>query len=1002
MSHSIVPVIAAPLFDPEQARINIEVPAGLTVAQIVQLALPGIGVAPQDLRVTLVSEKGVAVIAPDLWSRVRPNAGVQVIIRGVPGKDVVRTVLLVAVSAAALAFAPTILAGTALAGNAFATSLVAAGLTLVGTLLVNALIPPPTFDSGERRNVYEISGWRNQIRRGEPVPLILGKHRYAPPFAATSWTEISRNDQYIRAMFCVGYGPVRISDIRIGDTSIDAYDDIDIEVFEGRPTDGTSALYPRQVLEEGFGTELVRPFPRDERGELISKVPNPDYTPSGFVADPPGWPEPEIDAATIETPVVRWTADDVSEISVILGLPGGLFRVNDEGKLRTRSVSVRIRARLNGVGAWTDIETLNISAKKRENFMRQFTWETATRGRYQVEITRLTDESTSTQVSDRMTLAAIQSIRPEYPLNMDKPLALIVVRVKATFQLNGALDNLNAIVEREGLIYEDDAWVAGYGRTPATAFLFALMSAANPYPVQQSEIDMETIADWHDWCLEKGLKYDRIHDQSESLGEMLLAICAAGRAAPRHDGIRWSVVIDRPQELVVDHLNPRNSMQFSWSRDYFVPPDAMRVRFLDATNNYQEAERVIPWPGHTGPIDLTEELQLPGKTDPDEIWRETRRRMYELIHRPDQFSVVQDGASRVATRGDLVMGNFDVLERTQAAARVKSVTGRMIEIDEWVDVGEAYGVRFRVYADDEDVIGSSVVRGIAAEPSSTALLRFVTDGPMPAPGEVVHIGPMQTESLALRLRGIEPGENLSSRLLLVAAAPIIDTLTDADTPPVWDGRVGAEVTPVATLPTAPRFLQVSVGTAEGAGATSIEVLLEEGTGSSANVNTFQIDHRLDGASVWTSITVPTTDGGAVISAYGLDDVVELRARALAGTTAGPFTPTLTLDVGSNQVASPPNVPSGAVLVTDQVGSALIEITAGTDADTDRFQIYRVPAGVLVDRAVHAIGPAIASTPSTTVSYTDTVVAGIYDYYVEAINDSGDAGELAGPFQLTVT
>lgn len=977
MSRSIVPVIAAPLFDPEQARISIEVPEGLTVAQIVQIALPGIGIAPQGLRVTLVSVKGVAVIAPDLWDRVRPNAGVQVVIRGVPGKDVVRTVLLVAVSAAALAFAPAVTAGLGLSG-AFATSLVAAGLTVVGTLLVNALIPPPSFDSGERRNVYEISNWRNQIRRGEPVPLILGKHRYAPPFAATPWTEISRNDQYIRSMFCVGYGPVRISDIRIGDTSIDAYDDIDIEVFEGRPTDGTSALYPRQVLEESFGSELVRPYPRDDQGEIVD------------------------DAATIETPVVRWTADDVSEISVILGFPGGLFRVNDEGKLRTRSVGVRIRARLNGVGAWTDVETLNVSARKREHFMRQFTWETATRGRYQVEITRLTDESTSTQVSDRMTLAAIQSIRPEYPLNMDKPLALIVVRVKATFQLNGVLDNLNAIVEREGLIYEDDAWVAGYGRTPATAFLFALMNAANPYPVPQSEIDMETIAEWHDWCLEKGLKYDRIHDRSDSLAEMLLAICAAGRAAPRHDGIRWGVVIDRPQELVIDHLNPRNSMQFSWSREYFVPPDAMRVRFLDATNNYQEAERVIPWPGHTGSIDLTEELQLPGKTDPDEIWRETRRRMYELIHRPDQFSVVQDGASRVATRGDLVMGSFDVLERTQAAARVKSVTGRMIEIDERVDVGEAYGVRFRVYADDEDVIGSSVVRGIAAEPSSTALLRFVTDGPMPTPGEVVHIGPMQTESLALRLRGIEPGENLSSRLLLVAAAPIIDALTDADTPPVWDGRVGAEVTHVATVPTAPRFLQVSVGTAEGAGATSIEVLLQEGAGSSANVSTFQIDHRLDGVTGWTSITVPTTDGGAVINAYGLGDVVELRARALAGATAGPFTPTLTLDVGSNLVTSPPNVPSGAVLVTDQVGAALLEITAGTDTATDRFQIYRVPAGVPVDRAVHAVGPAIVSMPSTTVDYTDTVAAGVYNYYVEAINSSGDAGDLAGPFTVTVT
>src|SRR5690606_23221521 len=109
--------------------------------------------------------------------------------------------------------------------------------------------------------------------------------------------------------------------------------------------------------------------------------------------------------------------------------------------------------------------------------------------------------------------------------------------------------------------------------------------------------------------------------------------------------------------------------EFGWSRSYFDPPDAFRVKFLDETAGSAPAERLVPWPGHEGSIDLTESIEMPGKTDPAEIYIETRRRMYELLHRPDTFTAIQDGAARVATRGDQVMGSFDVIARSQVAAR---------------------------------------------------------------------------------------------------------------------------------------------------------------------------------------------------------------------------------------------------------------------------------------------------------------------------------------------
>jgi len=944
MSASNVSVMAAPLFDPGMARVSLDVPPGLTIDEIVTQALPHARPASGLLRVILVNDRGASVAEEKYWSQMRPTAGTHVVIRTIPGKNALRSVLLAVVSVAALAFAPAV-AGFLGVTSKIGIALVGAGLSIVGQLLVNALIPVQTPDALEKKNVYRIEGWRNELRPGSPIPFAVGKHRYAPPFAAQTYTEVVGDDQYVRALFCFGYGPLRISDLRIGDTSIEDFEDIDVEIREGREGDGPLTLYPEQVLQENDGAELVRPLPRGVDGEV---VPGP----------------------SIETPVIRFTSTNAARASVILGFPGGLFSIDDKGRLKGYNVSVRIRARLNGIGVWTDVVTLNVNAAKQESFLRQHSWTLPTRGRWQIEVTRLSEDNLSTQVSDKVVLSAVQSIRPEYPINLDKPVAFAAIRVRATYQLSGPLNAFNALIEREAQVRVDDEWVLGYGRTPATAYLAALTGPQNPYPASTAEIDMDQIADWHDWCVSKGLKYDRVHDTQEALGEMLNAICAAGRATPRHDGIKWGVVIDRPETLVIDHINPRNSDQFEWSRSYFDAPDGMRITFLDETNDYVQAERIVPWPGHEGPVNLTEAIELPGKTDPDEIWIEARRRMYELQYRADSFSAMQSGRARVVTRGDLVMGSFDVLSRMLVAARVISISGNLVEIDEEVVAGESFGVRFRTFADPEDVIGVSIVRAIAGSSEPSRALLLTGTGPLPNVGEAIHIGPIATESLALRVRGIEAAEDFQARILMVAAAPEIDTLTDAEEPPTWDGRVGAEVDLAAAVPAVPVFVSIASGVAGTGDPDGLEVILRPGTGSTAGVTEFELDHRLQGASTWTTVVIPAASAGASLDVYSASDQIELRARALASTTPGDYTDVASIIVGGNDPAIPPALASDAVTVMGVLGYATLTISVPTAGAPSQIQIYRVPAGNPLDRETHAVGSPILVAAGSTVSYID--------------------------------
>jgi hypothetical protein len=939
------PVITAPLFDPAMGRKTLDLPHGLTIAQIVALASPESLLSPHQLRVVLVTAKGSAVIEFIDWHRVRPNPRVQVVLRTIPGGDAARSVLLTVVSVGALALAGPLGAALLPGLGQFGVALIGAGLTIVGSLLVNALIPVRVPDAGETRNNYSITGWRNETRPGAPVPHVFGRHRYAPPFAATSYTEIEGDTQYVRALFCVGYGPVLISDLRLGETPLSDYDDVQVEIREGRAGDAPVSLYPRQVLEEAHNIELVRPRPRDDAGEIIDG----------------GTP--------IETPVTRFSAADAKYAAVLISYPSGLFKVDDEGDIQSRTVDVRIRARLNGAGAWTEVVTLSVTAKRRDSFVRRHQWTLPTRGRWQIEVTRMSAESIEVSQSDRTILAAIQSIRPEYPIAMAKPLALIALRVKATFQLNGALDDLNCIVQRESRGPVGGVWVPSTVRTPAMAYVDALTGQSNPYPATDAEIDFDTLTAWNGFCLAKGLRYDRVHDQPSSLGETLNAICAAGRATPRHDGIQWSVVIDQPQELVVDHLNPRNSSDFTWSRNYFDPPDGFRVSFLDETNEYAPAEMLIPWPGHTGEIDLTEAIELPGVTNPSQVWIEARRRMYELIHRADSFTAMQDGTIRVATRGDLVMGSFDVLDRLQVATRVTAVIGNLVELDEEVTgkVGLDYALRFRTGVTSANTIGTSTVRPVAVSTTPGRAVRLTGTGAVPRVGDTVHFGPSSKESIALRVRGIEAGEDFSAKLLLVAAAPQIDDLTDAEVPPAWDGRVGEIVSLAEISPATPSFQSIS-SSASGSSHT-LEVLLRAGGGSTAAVTAFEVDHRPAGGA-WTTVTVPVANGGCKITGYAKGANVQIRARASASGTLSGYTSTVSYIIGSGDAAVPAALDSNAISAVGSLGRTLLTFITGSDTATTRVQVYRVPAGGTLDRVTHKIGGPVSVSPNSTINTID--------------------------------
>ncbi|ODN71167.1 TipJ family phage tail tip protein [Methylobrevis pamukkalensis] len=902
-------------FSPEIGRHDFTVLPGMTIAEIVAQAMPGLTAEERrHVRVILVSPRGQDVVEAGLWTRVRPLPATRVVIRMLPGRSAWRSILQLVVTVAAFALGQWWAAGwlgasgsfLGLGANAWG-GIIGAGLSAVGALAINALFP---LDQGSSKpdTSFAVTGWQNQARPDAPVPNPYGRHRMAPPFAASSYFEVVGTDLFVRALFVWGYGPIALSGIRIGDTPIEEFDEVEHEFRPGRPEDLPVTLYPNQVVQEPLSITLRREMVKNDKGEI------------------------QRDEPVEDDPFVVVSGRDATELCAIFQFSAGLSLYSvSRSKSIAYTVAIKIEQRPvvdddDTPGPWDEVETLEITENIRAPFWRSHRWTLPARGTYEVRFTRMTNETEDPNVSDQIVLNALQTIRPEYPLNVDFPLAISAIRVKSTYQLNGQLDSLNAIVQRLLPTWDGEDWVEAASSSPATAFRDALTGAATDYPEPLEAIG-ESVTEWAEWCALQGLKYDRIHDYEATLQEVLLDICRAGRAAPRWDGEKWQVVIDRPTEDVIAHMSPANSRDYRWSAIYPRLPHAFRVPFIDASNDWQSGEMLVPFPDHTGPITRTEELKLPGKTDPDEIFREATRRQYEVLLRSGSARAIQDGVARIATRGDRVAVSLADIDRAHFSPRVKAVVGDLVAFEGAsvvMEAGKVYAIRFRVHANADDVVGRSVVRKVATVPGDQSSVRMLrtgvaaADAEKPAAGEIVHFGIYGEESRHCIVRRVEAGDAGASVFHLVDYRPEIDTLTAARPIPPWDGRVGEIVAFVPVAPAAP--VVISIETTRDV-APRVVVALNPGPGS-APLTRWQVDHRAEGAGSWSTATVSSA-ATPVLTGYALGDDIEIRARGLApGGTPGAWGPVLAYTVGEAFAAAP------ADLAVELVVEATSETTVG--------------------------------------------------------------------------
>ena len=654
----------------------------------------------------------------------------------------------------------------ALGGTAAAilTGAVTSGLTLLGNLALNALFPiaqPQLAGDQSTSPTYSIGGGRNRANPFGPIPVILGTHRASPPYAALPYTELSGDDQYLTILVCWGYGPMHIGTLKIGETDIDEFEDVEVQTFAGFPDDPEPSLYPNQVIEEALNVEL----------------------------------EPETDN-------VRTTTERTDRIVIDLQAPSGLFRYRkDDAKRVDHAVTVNADIRRhtdNDSEAWTNWFSETLSGSDGEA-IRLSKSRTVERGRYDVRIVRQTPKDDSEdQVAERVFWTAIRSVTNESPVNPPEPLALTAIRIRATAQLSGNIETLNAQVTC--LV---KSWNARTSRwdderqssNPADLFRHVLQGPANKKPVPDSAIDLETLAEWHDYCREKGFTFDQYRDFRVSVWSTLKDICAAGRANPTFLDGKWSVIWDDADAPVVQHFTPVNSRDFSASRGYPDKVQAFRVRFIDADNAWQQDERLVFADGYNrNNTERYEVIEFPGVTDRDLVWKHARYHIAQLKLRREVYQITTDFEHLACVRGDRVLLTHDVPKIGAGFGRIKAVAGNRVTLDTAVtlEAGSIHVLRIRLSdgtsslrrittagSAETDTLDLAPVRRASGKPDVRA--SGTPDVTAPQAGDLFAFGVMGSESSVCRVRAIRPSGNFAATLELVDDAPQIH---QGDTAPV--------------------------------------------------------------------------------------------------------------------------------------------------------------------------------------------------------------------------
>ena len=693
-----------------EGRCTVVAAAGQTLDEVFRDRLPEWEPAVASVNGTLVARAG--------WRGVTLREGdvvnVRAAVAGGEGSNPIAVILSIAVLVAAPYLAGGILGagfgsfGAIVAAETVAGQLLTAAIGLGGLLIVNSLFPPrlpKPQDAGQPRPQYSISGGANRARPYEPLQLVLGTHRVFPDLAAREYTEFDEEgDQHLNQIFDFGIGDLDVGTLHMGETAFGSFDDVRTEQDVSRVTlvAGNVDTIPGGDLEHG-------------------------------------------------TPLQRTTAAGTT--AVAFDLSAQHFRTQGNGSLDGRDTEIRVEWRESGTAdPWQSRDLVLVTpdgADARNAVRRSFKFATGRAAAWDVRATLLTEhDEEDDRLIFRASVAAFRAFQDDATdFTGRNPLA---VRAKATGQLYGRMEAVNAIASQRAAHWDGARWVPGQVTGNCGDVLLRYLRGwridgrlVAGMGLPDSRIDLPSIQGFAEHCTAQGLECNLVIEDGRDHAAALELICQCGWGAIDRQSGKWGVLWEDAGRPMTALVTPANVVAGTLGVTYDNEGLADEVvgSFIDRTSDYQVNQIRRSVPGAATP-ERPVTVELDGITDGDHAAKELNRAVAAQFHHIRTIGwEMQIGEGMGIARGDVV-GMSHGLVGSGAGGRLLAISAdrrtctlsREVAGDGFVwiwDLGDAVVKRAYTRGDAGEIVLDAALAapptGVADDPHAYRFMCFAAE-----------------------------------------------------------------------------------------------------------------------------------------------------------------------------------------------------------------------------------------------------------------------------------
>ena len=401
-------------------------------------------------------------------------------------------------------------------------------------------------------------------------------------------------------------------------------------------------------------------------------------------------------------------------------------------------------------------------------------------------------------IRDKMVWGSITTRFDREPIVTENRHCFLEVKIKATDQLNGSVSNLSAVCESIIPVFNGTEWILEATTNPAWVFADLLTGSPNKRALSKTRLDTDSILDWATFCEEvptppPGATFERsrfecnfVLDYNATLQTVIGQVTTSAQASLNVINGRYGVLVDKLKTVPVQIFSPRNCVSFTSSRTYSELPHAFKVKYIDGNDDWSIREAIVYADGYDAVTATTfEEFNTFACSNEEQAWRYGRYMLAQAKLRQENTTLTVDFENLVCTRGDYVLLQYDVMKAGGRPARVKSVAGSNVEVDDGlVDGGGSYGYTFR---------NSNTGAIVTDTMTITSTTNMTVDGVVPGVGDLLIWGEVDAITIDCIVKSIMPNADLSAQITLVEKADAIYTAESTDTLPDYDPQISTSI-----------------------------------------------------------------------------------------------------------------------------------------------------------------------------------------------------------------